>query len=225
MKFTIQTVDNFEVVRDDLIAGGTKQRVLSTLLTSGDHFVYASPVQGYAQIALAHACRESGKHAAVFCAKRAKPHRNTLAAAAAGAEVIQVSPGYLSNVQSKAASYCEMTGATLLPFGLDCDAFRQQLVQVVSQLPAAPTEIWCAAGSGTLARCLQLAFPEAAVRAVRVGKLPNVGLARLYHAPEQFDEPAEMPPPFPSCENYDAKVWRFITEHGSPGAFFWNVAG
>ena len=29
---------------------------------------------------------------------------------------------------------------------------------------------------------------------------------------------------FPSCGNYDAKAWRFITAQASPGALFWNVA-
>jgi len=25
--------------------------------------------------------------------------------------------------------------------------------------------------------------------------------------------------------NYDAKAWEFMTKHGSPGAWFWNVGG
>ena len=31
------------VVRDDLIAGGTKRRILPPLLTGADEFIYASP--------------------------------------------------------------------------------------------------------------------------------------------------------------------------------------
>lgn len=42
------------VVRDDLVPGGTKARVLPDLLRGGQEYVYASPAYGYAQIALAH---------------------------------------------------------------------------------------------------------------------------------------------------------------------------
>jgi hypothetical protein len=35
---------------------------------------------------------------------------------------------------------------------------------------------------------------------------------------------ARLSPPFPSCDNYDAKAWRFIRAQASPGALFWNVA-
>ena len=30
-------------------------------------------------------------------------------------------------------------------------------------------------------------------------------------------------PPFPSAPTYDAKAWKFIKEHASRGALFWNV--
>jgi hypothetical protein len=81
------------------------------------------------------------------------------------------------------------------------------------------------AGSGTLTRALQAAWPGARFHAVRVGKPPDVGRARLYEAPEPFERDASLPPPFPSCSNYDAKAWRFLAEHARPGALFWNVAG
>jgi hypothetical protein len=97
------------------------------------------------------------------------------------------------------------------------------LAAVASQL-SAPTEFWSVAGSGTLTRALQAAWPDAAAHAVRIGADPDAGRATLYHAPEPFERPAKQPPPFPSCDNYDAKAWRFITAHAQPGALFWNVA-
>jgi hypothetical protein len=80
------------------------------------------------------------------------------------------------------------------------------------------------AGSGALSRALQEAWPSAAHRAVRIGFPPDPGEALLLEAPEPFDQPAELPPPFPSCANYDAKAWRFLAEQAAPGALFWNVA-
>ena len=35
---------------------------------------------------------------------------------------------------------------------------------------------------------------------------------------------AEDMPPFPSVSNYDAKAWKYMKEHASEGALFWNVS-
>src|SRR6266446_9775283 len=100
------------VVRDDLIQGGTKARVLPLLFNDIDvEYVYASPVQGYAQVALAYCARTYGKRATVFCAKRKDRHPRTLEAMAAGATIFEVFPGYLSVVQKRARDYCYMTRA------------------------------------------------------------------------------------------------------------------
>jgi hypothetical protein len=212
------------VVRDDLIAGGTKRRVLDTLLVGAEEFVYATAAYGYAQVALAYACAAAGKRATVFTAKRAVPHARTLEARAAGAKVVMVPHGYLSNVQAKARAYAQAVGAALLPFGFDTPAFVDALAAVAASLPVQPREAWTVAGSGTLTRALQRAWPHAAFHAVRIGSAPDAGRATLHMAPEPFERDAKQPPPFPSCGNYDAKAWRFILRHATPGALFWNVA-
>lgn len=212
------------VVRDDLIPGGTKRRVIDALLTNGDEFVYASPAYGYAQIALAYACTAMGKQATIFTAKRTILHPRTREAKTAGAKIVLVPTGYLTNVQAKARAYAAATGAVLMPFGFDTPAFAQALADVARSLPIQPREVWTAAGSGTLSRALQLAWPRAEFFAVQVGKPPDAGRAQILKAPETFDQDARTRPPFPSCSNYDAKVWQFIQRHASPGALFWNVA-
>jgi hypothetical protein len=87
----LQEIDNVLVVRDDILPGGTKRRALPVLMKGSTEYVYASPVYGYAQVALAHVARESGKRATVFCAKRSIRHARTLEAQAAGARIIEVS--------------------------------------------------------------------------------------------------------------------------------------
>jgi hypothetical protein len=213
------------VVRDDFMPGGTKARVLPVLFSPAfSEYVYASPCQGYAQVALAHAAAAAGLRATVFCAYRQVRHPRTSEAAAAGAFIHETEVGYLSVVRKKAREYCERTGACLLPFGLDTPAFIDALAALARGLPYRPPEVWCVAGSGTLSRALQQAWPSAAFHAVRVGHLPEVGRATLWTAPERFEQNAKAPPPFPSCGNYDAKAWRFIQAHASEGALFWNVA-
>ena len=215
------------VVRDDRLPGGTKRRaMLRVLPTMGAaEFVYASPAYGYAQMALAYACRDLGLRATVFVAKRSAPHARTMEAHRAGAKVVQVPYGYLSNVQAKARAYASQVGAALVPFGLDDPRLIAALAEEAKGTGLDPAEAWCAAGSGVLARSLQAAWPGARAIAVRVGAEPSLGRARRIDAPEKYEQPAKRPPPFPSCPEYGAKVWQFAQREACDGAVFWNVGG
>ena len=220
----IATHEGVRVVRDDDIPGGTKRRVVQQIVAQQPdaEFVYASPAYGYAQVALAYSCAAAGKRATVFVAKRKEPHPRTKAAHVAGARVVQVPHGYLSNVQAKAREYAREAGAFHIPFGVDTPEVRDAIADVARTLGPQQGEVWCVAGSGTLTHALQLAWPQADHHAVRVGANANVGNATLHEAVEPFERPANHPPPFPSCDNYDAKAWRFL--QGRHGALFWNVA-
>lgn len=224
-----EMIEGIRVVRDDLIPGGSKRRAIDPLLVGAEEFVYASPAAGYAQVALAHAAKAHGVRATIFTAARKQLHRRTLQAQELGAQIILVPHGYLSNVTSKARAYCQSWGAVLIPFGLDTPDAIAQLRDAARDILNTPDdpieEVWAAAGSGTLIRALQLAWPDAEFHAVQVGKAPDIGRARLWKAPERFEQDAQEPPPFPSCGNYDAKVWRFVKAHARPGALMWNVAG
>jgi len=222
----VDEIEGIRVVRDDRVLGGTKRRALDRLVAGidADELVYATPAYGFAQIALAGACRAAGKKATIFVAARSDRHPRTQLAADLGANIVEVKAGRLNVIQSRARKHCEATGAYLVPFGMDDEIFVDAMAQEIAALPGeAPTEVWCVAGSGTLTRALQRAFPDAAHHAVQVGRDPDVGEAKLWKAPEAFEDDATDPPPFPSCSNYDAKAWRFIREHAAPGALFWNL--
>ena len=229
-EIVLQRVGSLQVVRDDLMPGGTKARALSVLFDMEHReYVYASPVQGYAQVALAHCAKAAGCYAHIFCAARKEWHPRTIEAASNGAVVDELRPGYLSQVQAVAKAYVAATpDAKLLPFGLDDEAFLEALAEVGRsvrrRLFVQPPEVWTVAGSGVLSRALQRVWPEAEFHAVQIGHKPDVGRAVLHRAPERFEDDAKRPPPFPSCSNYDAKAWRFISEQAKPDALFWNVA-
>lgn len=220
----VEEVDGIMVVRDDLIPGGTKRRVLRDILKPGQEYVYASPAQGYAQLALAYAAMDTGAQATVFVAKRNEPHRLTRQACSMRATIRQIPNGYMTVVRARARQYCETYGATLLPFGLDDPMVIDRLADMALETGVQPREVWTVAGSGVMTRALQQAWPGAQFHAVRIGAVPDAGRARVYNAPERFEQDAKLPPPFPSCANYDAKAWRFIRAHAAPGALFWNVA-
>lgn len=226
----IDQVGHISVVRDDLIPGGSKQRILSPLMRNlaeqgYRRFVFGGPAEGYAQLALAYSAAETGLQSTYFVAKRKVLHPNTVKAMEAGCDIQQVDHGRLNVVQARARTFCEQTGSYFFPLGFSTPEFQQMLTDEITEAlaPLNPTEIWCVAGSGLLSRCLQAAKPGVPVHAVRIGFDPAVGGATLYHAPETFSEVAQQPPPFPSSANYDAKAWRFILQHAKPGALFWNV--
>ena len=211
------------VVRDDLIPGGTKRRLLRGVLRAGREYVYASPAYGLAQLALALEAPLHGARATVFVAKRNKPHRRTRAAKKAGAKIVQVPYGYLSNVQSKARAYSLIVGATMIPFG---GAGSEALIAAAAlQLDVAPKHVWCVAGSGTLARGLHAAWPDAAFHVVQVGKTVDLPFAEVLVSPKRFEQSSLAVPPWPACPNYEAKAWPFLRERIEPGTLFWNVAG
>lgn len=219
------------VVRDDLLPGGTKRRFLAPFLATRPEvtqWVYASPRVGYAQVALAHACRDLQRTAVVVIPKGAHTSL-TEEALALDATIIEVPMGYLSHIQHVAATYAAQTpGAQLLPFGLDHPEVIAEATRVAQALPYTPTEVWSCISSGVLSRGLQAAWPTIPVYGVGVGHQTTPeeqGRAVLYRSPYKFAQrcPAREKPPFPSSAYYDAKVWSFLVRHATPGALFWNV--
>jgi hypothetical protein len=98
---TIDRIGRLQVVRDDLLDGGTKRRIIQPRLQPGIEYVYAGPVFGYAQIALAVAARAVGARATLFVAKRNLLHPRTRQAREAGARIVEVAAGYLTVVRRR----------------------------------------------------------------------------------------------------------------------------
>jgi len=218
------------VVRDDLLAGGTKLRYLLGLYEQGvREIVYASPCEGGAQVSLARAARLTGRKATIVCAARKVRHGRTDEAAALGAKIIAVRPGYLSVVQARARRYASAQAAYLLPFGADIAGAVELIADAARSIDIYPTTVWCAAGSGTLARGLARAWPTADLHAVVVGRTVSsaqAGFATLHQSPYQFRDVAKTRPPFPSDGHYDAKAWEAcLASKPRPDTLFWNVMG
>jgi len=222
--------DGIIVVRDDLLPGGTKARYIPALFDDHDEVVYGSPCEGGAQTALAHCARALGKRCTIFVAMRAQPHPRTLMAKALGAKVLQVKPGYLSVVHARAKAYAEAHGAFLAPFGLDIPQAGPAIEHAARLAVVYPDEVWCAAGSGVLAKGLKRAWPSAALRVVQVGREVDpaaIGAAAVHIHPLAFGAACRARPPFPSDPHYDAKAWeickRLRRDNGA--VLFWNVTG
>lgn len=224
----------FDVARDDILPGGTKSRYIGALFAEAHEVVYASPRQGAAQIALALTAQQLGKRCTIFTPSSMELHANTVKAIDAGADVRGVDPGFWTHVRAKAAMYVRDTpGATLAPFGLRIPEAATTLKLACQEIKENYDHVWCAAGSGTLAAALSLAFPRARIFAVCVGhdvKKGEAGRARLIRYDRSFARPARVVPPFPCSATFDAKAWEWMIDWYEyraevPRVLFWNVYG
>lgn len=225
----VKVHDGISVIRDDLFPGGTKARFLPVLFNDADEVVYASPCEGGAQTALAHTAAKIGKRATIFIAKRKQPHNRALEAKRVGAKVMQVKHGYLNVVQARAKEYCKRTGAKLAPFGVDLPEAIETISAAAKATGLDPDEVWCASGSGVLARSLAMAWPNARRHVVQVGRElspKDVAGATIHKAALPFSKAIKGQPPFPSCPHYDAKAWQICKARRGAGlVVFWNVTG
>lgn len=221
--------DGIMVVRDDLLRGGTKARFLGVFFDGADEVVYASPAEGGAQTALAAVAGALGKRATIFVARRAKPHPRALLAKRWGARVCQVSPGYLTVVQARARAYCAASGARLMPFGADVPEAVEAITRAARSLQIVPDEVWCASGSGVLARGLAAAWPGARRHVVQVGRSlspADVAGATIHQSGMPFERACRAAVPFPADPHYDAKAWQIAKARRGAGlCIFWNVTG
>jgi hypothetical protein len=237
--------DGTQVVRDDLLPGGTKRRALDYLIGHDANYagitdwVYGSaPAHGYAQWALALVCSDYGKRAHLFMAARnsSKLHRLQQCGLDAGGTYHWVPYGMLSVTQKRARDYVSESPTTraLLPLGGNTPVAVRALTRVAQALPLLdpPEHIWTVLSSGTLSRALQAAYPTATVHGVVVGHMPTpeeAGRAHLYRSPYSFARPVtpQDAPPYPSVVEYDAKLWPIYrawrTAHASVRVLIWNV--
>jgi hypothetical protein len=225
------------VVRDDLLAGGSKIRFLPHIVGDAREIVFGGPFCGGAPYALAVWGARTGARITLFYAKRRELHWRQRAAFQLGSQLYQVPAGRMTVVQRRARDYAADHGALFLPLGFDLKHATDPFVAVmrrVRECVGPMDEVWCATGSGMLARCLANAFPEARIKGVVVGLRSRnqaqqfPGNVELIDCPYDFAEPSKTPAPFPCCRNYDAKAWeQLIGAARAPHrrVLFWNVAG
>lgn len=244
--FVIEEHEGVIVVRDDLVPGGTKSRFLPYLIKDADEIVFGGPFCGGAPLALSVLGKQTGQKVTIFYAKRQEWHPRQKQVKANGAKIVEVAPGYMTVVQKRARDYAAKKGVLFLPLGFDVPAASDPFIAAMSrarkQIAAKwgePTRLWCATGSGMLARCLGHAFPDSRVRGIAVGLASRHGYQEfpgnvsLTQSPYRFEKECNFKPPFSCDPNYDAKAWEECqAERAAAGGqtrhkveVFWNVMG
>lgn len=224
-EIVIERHGKFNVVRDDLHPGGTKQIVLRNLLPelNAKHFVYVASAFGKGGAALAYTCAELGFDCTLFMARASIQPDWIADVQSKGTKIIWQDLSPVTKIEPKAHNHALQSDAQYMPLGFDTARFYEILRDYAQTLPFAPQEIWCPIVSGTMARGLEFAFPDAAIKGVSVVKHHDyTGFGQVFHAPEKFIRGAAIPPPYPSWPYSDAKVWRFAQKHGIDDAVIWN---
>jgi len=231
----VEEYEGFQVVREDLINGSSKVRAsdyLVSTLNGIDELVYGScPATGHAQIALSVLAKRYGKKAVVFMAERSldKLTKQQKHAIREGVDFRWVKMGMLNVTESHAKKYANENEEKrlLVPIGVDHPAVVAGYAVIARRMGIQPKEVWTVGSSGTLTRGLQQGWPDADFHCVAVGHKGDYGRAKVYQCPLTFPQNVkkEDAPPFPSVSNYDAKAWKYMREHASEGALFWNVSG
>ncbi len=243
-----------QVLRDDLLLGGSKQRAcmpyLQELAKSGcKTFVYASPFAGFAQVALAVSAHLLGLECILFCEQDQSNgssghlHPFSKLARSYGAKVFLTDS--LASATTEAQGFVEEDyRSQQIPLGFNDPIFHKYFERAVreiwheietSQGKNSIQRVWVSVGSGTLSSCLRVALPAAVTLVlvdVRVLSPQDPRILQIQKLPnslymktlEKFAEPCQLPPAIPSNVHYDAKVWRFLQTLARPGDLWWNVA-
>jgi len=239
----IEEVGGFQVAREDLLGhGGTKARAGEWLISTikEDSIVYCMPRVGHAAcavISLAHLYKKSVVLFAPAC-KKISGHQAAAIELAMQLDVpLKIKwrrIAAMPNLNRLAKKYAEHIGAYFLPFGLNHPYTIAGFTRICQDLLDSgfeePREIWTVVSTGVLTRGLQIGFPNADMRGVCVArnmKAGELGRTKIWSEPRGFTskERPENLPPFDTVATYDGKGWKYMLEHGRPGALFWNVAG
>jgi 16S rRNA G966 N2-methylase RsmD len=226
----------FSVFRDDALMAGTKQRAIVDVLQkiNKKKFIYAGPVQGFAQIALAYGARLTHKTAVLFLIKQhPRADLTQFALTFDSVELHEIENGYLKKLQECAEKYHkENSDSYLLSFGCGEKTYADVLKKNIKEsIPKniSPKRIWIVAGSATVLNALYNVFPKTYFMVVQVGKKiwdDQLDLKRttLFISDEKYVDIAKELPPYPTVATYDGKLWVFFKKHGKPGDYIYNIA-
>ena len=223
----------FSVVREDLNPlGGTKGRLgellMSTLKT--DTITYVAPRQGHAPAALALLAQRYNKRLVLFAPARKEASVHQMHAMELGAEMRWVRSAAMPNLNREAKAWADRNNATFFPFGLKHPLVTAVMTRVCDDYMkkhGEPKEVWTAISTGVMTRGMQVGWPTAKFNSVAVArnlKKGEAGRSTIYSHPYEFGRGEDQEvAPFPTVTTYDLKVLRFMREHASDGAFFWNT--
>jgi hypothetical protein len=226
---------NIQVVRDDLIPGGTKQRAWRAFeKVKEKEIVYAGSYNGIGQVVLGIIALKLNKCATAIMTKSNAPINNL--AKEYGVNIITRPNGRYYELEDYAKKYAKNNKAFLMKFGFNSKEISDELIKRITESTKNVIDrffkhtIWLTAGSGTFLKVLYTVFPNSIFNVVQVGKELDRELIKrprinVFISKEQYYDIANIQPPYKSSSAYDAKLWTFVMQHAKNNDIIWNVAG
>lgn len=236
MNIYIDHIDNYSVLRDDKLEGGTKSILLSHIdKDDKKELIYASPVYGGFQIAISQYCKKKNKKAVIFTPKRKIHHTNTKKIIDLGASVFEIPYGRKNVIEKWARDYYNLNKKDKLKISFGgqenelINIIKERALKVIDLVQ--PNEIWVSVGSGTIISGILRATNNKNINVVGVkvgGKINILSDNKNYNIleyPKNFSYESKFKCPFPSTPNYDLKAFEMMikTIGNKKGVLFWNV--
>ena len=229
----VEKHDGVSVVRDDFIVG-SKCRFADLLMRKIKEktIVYVQPRFGLAGVSIIEAANRYNKNVVLFMPSSKKVSLHQAVCIERGAKPIFRRIAAMPVLNKYAREWAEKNGAFFVPLGLRHELVTACAVRVVKNLEEAygmPGNVWFAISTGVLGRSLQIGWNKSTHNAVAVSrnlKSGELGSASVLSDKRAFTqrELRENLPPFPTVDNYDGKVWKYIPKNDDPGNhWMWNV--
>ena len=242
-KFNKQKI-KINVIRDDLLEAGTKQRGLIPYFKQSKkkEYIYVCPYTGGAQVALGYGAKITKKRITLFINKVRPRHNLTKKALKYGnINLREIKSGSLKKMNKMAEDYyLEMKKKEgndyieLIKLGFDnkkyTNIFTKELKKSIPKdlIKNNPKRLWIPTGSTILLNCLYKIFPKTYFLVVQTGKTVwpdqiEPKRTKIYISKENFYKKAKYQPPYPTTKSYDAKAWFFVKKYGLEGDYIWNI--
>jgi hypothetical protein len=219
-EFNIKQYEQAIVISDHNLPGGTKQRAIIEALKDvpNQEFVYCGPHTGLAQVALSIAGWYYKKQVTIFTTGS-----NLLTARAKMFGANYILGTNLKDLYPESQQYCKAHNCYELEFGANNPVFKQILTSKLAELPKLISKynkdyqqlpFYVCHGSGVLYESLRQVFPANHFYLLQVGKVvkqeyPN---STIIVSDLKFYQKATQLPPYPSIDEYDAKLWKYIDQ-------------
>lgn len=236
------------IIRDDLLEAGSKQRAMIPYLlkNKAKEFVYITPYTGSAQITLAYSSLYTGKRVSIFINDVEPMHDLTKKALSYGVvNLFKIPNGGFKKMDKYANNYVKWKKKEkgdnyiyLFNLGFNnkeyIDLLYSQLNKAIPDtVKKAIKRLWIPTGSSALINALYSVFPKdkypkIQFLSVQIGKTvwdDMVDLSRtiIYRSEEFFYDIAKIQPPYPTTKSYDAKIWKFIIEYAENEDYVLNI--
>lgn len=231
------------VIREDLLMGGSKQRAMVPLIQNMikhdniNELIYFGASNGYAIVALAYTLflLKSNIQMRIYHQKTNLPEARKITDLARSiyprVKFVYIN-GPMRNGWPLIDEHLQKNKRSrLIPFGLKTDEFKQlyqqALTKYVTKYANVIKRLWMVVGSGTIFSVLYNMLPNTHFCLVQVGKKVDLeGYERytLYTSTIKLYNEINVGIPYPTAKSYDGKIYEF-DKHFKDDDWIWNTAG